>query len=99
MHHNTSIMVDSVPLIKHKHDVGTISFLCSILIFSFLLINHIWLVLTILNVDLVENGSNVLKNVSVVLIIVMMSQMYMFQEEWTNDMGQVRRVCPHLNSG
>ena len=28
LHHNTCIMVDSVPMIKHKHDMGTISFIC-----------------------------------------------------------------------
>ena len=76
LHHNTSIMVDSVPMIKHKHDMGTISFICSILILRFLLINSIWLVPTILNVYLVEKGINVLNNVSAVLIVVMLSQMY-----------------------
>ena len=69
LHHNVPIMVDSVPMIKHKCDVGTISFICSIFIFSFLLINNVWLVSTILNVNLVENGINVLNNVSVVLIV------------------------------
>ena len=91
-------MVDNVPIIKHKNDMGTNSFKCSILIFIFLLINSIWLALTILNVDLIENGINALKNYSIVLIAIMISQMYRFQEEWTNYMGQVRRICPHLNS-
>ena len=98
LHHNTHIMLNSVPMVKHKHDMGTIYFICSILIFNFLLINSVLLVLTILNVNLVENGINVLNNVSVMLIVVMLSQMHRFQEEWTSDMGQVRRTCPHLNS-
>ena len=72
-------MVHSVPMIKHKHDMRTISFICSILIFDFLMFNNIWLVLTILNEDLVEKWINVLNNVSAVLIVVMMSKMYMFQ--------------------
>ena len=91
-------MVDSVPMIKQKHDMGTISFICSILIFIFLLINNVWLVSTILNVNLVENGINVLNNVNAMLIVIMISQMYRFQEEWTNDVGQVRQTCLHLNS-
>ena len=37
LHHNAPIMVDSVPMVKHKHDVGTISFICSILIFNFVI--------------------------------------------------------------
>ena len=98
LHHNEPIMVDSVSMVKHNHDMGTISFICSILIFIFLLFNSIWLVLTILNEDLVEKGINILNNVSAVLIVIMMIQMYRFQEEWTDDMGQVRRTCHHLNS-
>ena len=80
LHRNTSIMVYSVPMIKHNHDVGTISFLCSILISIFLVINNIWFALKILNLYLVENGINILKNVSAVLIVIMMSQIFMFQE-------------------
>ena len=72
-HYNAPIMVDSVPMVKNKHDVGTLSFKCSILIFNFLLINNIYLVLTILNVDLVEKGINVVNNVSAVLIFIMIS--------------------------
>ena len=98
LHHNAPIMVDSVPMVKHKHDVGTIAFICSILIFIFLLISSVWLVSTILNVNLVENGINVLNNVNAMLIVIMISQMYRFQEEWTNDVGQVRQTCLHLNS-
>ena len=71
LHHNTYITVYSFPMIKHNHDVGTISFICSILIFRFLLFSNIWLVPTILNEDLVENGINVLNNVSTMLIFIM----------------------------
>ena len=98
LHHNAPIMVDSVPMIKHKHDMSTIFFICSILIIRFLLINNIWLVPTILNVDLVEKIINVLNNANAVLIVIMMSQMYRFQEGWIINTGQVRQTCPHLNS-
>ena len=54
----------------------TIAFIYSILILILLLINNVWLVPIILNVDSVEKGINVLKNVSAVLIVIMMSQMY-----------------------
>ena len=55
LHHNTSTMVDSVPIIKHKHDTSTNSFAYSMLIFSLLLISSIiWLVPTVLNEDFVE---------------------------------------------
>ena len=53
LHHNAPIMVDSVSMVKHNHDMGTISFICSILIFIFLLFSSIWLVPTILNEFLV----------------------------------------------
>ena len=79
LHHNTPIVVDSVPMVKHKHDVGTISFICSILIFIFLMINSLWFVLTIWNVNLVENGINVLNNVNAMLIVIMTSQIFRFQ--------------------
>ena len=88
-------------MVKYKHDMGTISFICSMLIFNLLLITSIWFVPIILNEDFVEKGIkviNVLNNVSAVLIVVMIIHIYRFQEEWTNDMGQVRRTCPHLNS-
>ena len=55
-------------------------------------------VATIVNVEMHENLINVLNNVSVVFIIVMVSQMYIFQESRTNDMGQVRQGCSCLNS-
>ena len=70
--------------------MGTISFKCSILIFILLLINSIWFVPTILNEDLIGNKINVLINVSGMLIVVMLSHMYKFQEEWTSDTRQVR---------
>ena len=34
LHHNTSTMVDNVPMIKHKHDTSTNSFTYSMLIFN-----------------------------------------------------------------
>ena len=83
-HYNEHVMVHSVSMVKNQHDMGTISFKCSILIFNFLLINS--LVLT----NLIEKGIDVLNNVSTLLIVVMPSQMYRFQEEWTNDTRQVR---------
>ena len=79
-HYNSPIMVNSVPMVKHKHDMGIISFKCSMLIFNLLLIINILFVPTILNEDFVEKGINVLNNVSAVLIVVILSQMYMFQE-------------------
>ena len=65
-------MVDGATVIKIQHDMGTISFKCSMLIFSLLLINIIWFVPTILNEDFVEKGINVLNNVSALLIVFMM---------------------------
>ena len=83
-------MVDSVSMVKNQHDMGTISFKCTILIFNFLLINNLWFVLTNLNENLIEKGINVLNNVNAMLIVVMLSHMYKFQEEWTSDTRQVR---------
>ena len=97
-HYNAPVFVDSASVVKNHHDMGTISFKCSMLIFSLLLINNIWFVPTILNEDFVGKGINVLNNVSVVLISIMLIQMYRFREEWVGDTGQVRRTCPHLNS-
>ena len=97
LHHNTSTMVDNVPMINPKHDTSTNSFTYSMLIFILLLISSIWLIPTILNEDFVEKGVNVLNNICAVLIIVMLSHMYRFQE-WTSDIGQVRQTCPHLFS-
>ena len=91
-------MVDNVSMVKNQHDMGTISFKCSILIFFFILINSLWLFSTNFIENFIENGINVLNNINAVLIVVMLSQMYMFQEEWTGNIGQVRRTCPHLNS-
>ena len=54
LHHNTSAMVDNVPMIKHKHDTSTNSFTCSMLVFILLLINNIWFILTILNEDFMK---------------------------------------------
>ena len=68
------------------------------LVFILLLINSIWFIPTILNEDFVEKGVNVLINICAVLIIVMLSHMYKFQE-WTSDTGQVRRTCLHLIAG
>ena len=45
-----------------------------------------------------ENLIDVLNNVSAVLIVVLLSQMYRFQEEWIGDTGQVGRSCPHFMS-
>ena len=93
LHHNKSTIVDNVPMIKHKHDTSTNSFTYSMLIFSLLLINSIiWLVPTILNEDFVEKGVNVLHNICVVLIIVMLSQIYRFQE-WTSEMNMSSLDC------
>ena len=89
-HYNAPILVDSFPMVKHKHDVGTISSICSMLIFNLLLINNIWLVPTMLNEDFVEKRINVLKNISAMLIVIMLIQMHGFQEEWIGDTGQVR---------
>ena len=54
------------------------------------MIYDLWLVSTNVNENLIEKWINVLKNFIVVFIVVILSHMYMFQEEWTNDMGQVR---------
>lgn len=69
-----------VPLVKYKYEVGTFFFasIYSILLFIFLLFSSIWLIATTVNVVMHENLINVLNNVSVVLIIVMVSQMYRF---------------------
>ena len=69
-----------VPIVKNKYDVGTFSFasVYSILLFSFLLFNSIWLIATTMNVEMHEILINVLNNVSVVFIVIMVSQMYTF---------------------
>ena len=78
LHYNTPIMVDSVSMVKIQHVMGTISFKCSMLVFSLLLISNIWFVPIIWNGYFVEKGINVLNNISEVLIVVMMSQVYRF---------------------
>ena len=92
IHYDAPILVDSVSMVKSQHGLGTISFTGSMFIFNLLLINSMWLVLTMLNEDVI----NVLNNVSAVLIVVLLSQMYRFQEEWIGDTGQVRQTCRHL---
>ena len=69
-----------VPVVKDKYDVGTFSFasVYSILIFNFLLFNSVWLIATTMIMEMHENLINVLNNVSVVLILVVVSQMYKF---------------------
>ena len=67
-HYNAPVMVDSVYMVKNHHDMGTISFKCSMLIFNLLLINNIWFVPTILNEDFMKKGINVLNHVSAVFI-------------------------------
>ena len=91
-------MIDSVSMVKSQHDMCIISFKCLMLVFNLLLINSIWFIPTILTADFLEKWINVLNNVSAVLIVVMLSQLYRFREEWTSNTGQVRRTCPHLNS-
>ena len=54
LHHNTSTIVDDVPMIEHKHDTSTNSFTYSMFIFSLLPINIIWLLPTMLNANFVE---------------------------------------------
>ena len=65
---------------KDKYDVGIFSFasIYSVLLFSVLLFSSVWLIATIVNVEMHENLINVLNNVCAVLIVVMMSQMYRF---------------------
>jgi hypothetical protein len=98
MHRNT--MMNIVPVWKEKHDVGAFSFtsLYSVLLFSFLLFSSIWLIAAAVNVDVIVNGINVLNNISAVVIILVMRQMYRFQENLMNDTGQVRQTCSCLNS-
>jgi hypothetical protein len=92
-HYNAPVLVDSVSMVKSEHGSGTISFTCSMFIFS-----SLWLGPTMLNEDVIKNVINVLNNVSAALIIALLSQMYRFQEEWIGDTGQVRQTCPHLFS-
>ena len=77
-HYNALVMDDSVSMVKNQDDMGTISFICSMLVFILLLINSIWFIPTMLNEDFVEKGINVLNNISAVLIFVMMIQVYRF---------------------
>jgi hypothetical protein len=95
-HYNAPVLVDSVSMVKRHHGSGTISFTCSMFIFSLLLISSTWLGPTMLNEDVIKNVINVLNNVDTMLIVVLLSQMYRFQEEWIGDTGQVRQTCPHL---
>lgn len=73
-------VVDLVPFIKGKHVDGAISFksIYLVLLLILLLFNSVWLVAKIVNEDMFENVINVLKNVSAILIIVVMSLMYRF---------------------
>ena len=98
MHRNT--MMNIVPVWKEKHDVGAFSFtsLYSVLLFNFLLFIGIWLIATMVNVDVIVNGFNVLNNISAVVIILVMRQMYRFQRNLMNDTGQLRQTCSCLNS-
>ena len=89
-HYNTPIMINSGYMVKIQHDMGTISFKCSMLVFILLLISSIWFTPAILNEDFVEKWINVLKNINAVLIVVMMIQVYRLQEEWIGDIEQVR---------
>ena len=43
-HYDAPVMVDMVSMVKNGHDMGTISFICSMLIFNLLVINSIWFV-------------------------------------------------------
>jgi hypothetical protein len=97
-HYNAPILVDSISTVKSQHSSSTISFTCSMFIFSLLLISGMRLGPTMLNEDVIKNVVNVLNNVSAVLIVVLLRQMYRFQEEWIGDTGQVRQTCPHLFS-
>ena len=72
-HYNAPILVDSVSMVKSQHGLGTISFTCSMFIFSLLLISSMWLGSTMLNEDVIKNVINVLNNVSAVLIVVLLS--------------------------
>ena len=81
LHENISNSKNEVvQVVKDKYDVGTFSFasVYSILLFSFLMFNSVWLIATIVNVEMNENLINVLNNVSIVLILVVVSQMYKF---------------------
>ena len=97
-HYNAPVLVDSVSMVKSQHGSGTISLTCSMFIFSLLLIRSMWLGPTMLNEDVIKNVIDVLNNVSEVLIVVLLSQMYRFQGEWIGDTKQVRQTCPHLFS-
>jgi hypothetical protein len=85
-------------MVKSQHGLGTISFTGSMFIFSLLLISSMWLGPTMLNEDVIKNVINVINNVSAMLIVVLLRQMYRFQEEWIGDTGQVRKACPHVFS-
>ena len=67
-------------VVKYKYDLGKFSFasIYSILLFIFHMFNSVWLIATIVNVEINENLINVLNSVSAVLIVVMVSQMYRF---------------------
>jgi hypothetical protein len=95
-HYNAPVLVDSASMVKSQHGLGTISFIGSMFIFSLLLINSMWLVPTMLNEDVIKNVISVLNNVSAVLIVILLSQMYRFQETWIGDTRQVRQTCPQL---
>ena len=68
-HYNAPVLVDSVSMVKSQHGSGTISFTCSMFIFSLLLISSLWLGPTMLNEDVI----NVLNNVSAMLIVIFLS--------------------------
>ena len=71
-------MNEIVLVMKDKHDVGAFffKFVYPVLLFIFLLFSNVWLVATIVNVDVFENMNNVLNNLNLVLIIVVVSQIY-----------------------
>ena len=93
LHENIYDSKDEVVLVvKDKYDGGTFSFssVYLVLLFIFLVFSSVWLVAATMNAKVHENLINVLNDVSVVFIVVVMSQMYRFQAGWKNDTGQVR---------
>ena len=62
----------------------------SIFLLNFLVFSNAWLMVAAVNVDVIINGINVLTNVNAVAILVLMRQMYRFQEKWMKDKEQAR---------
>jgi hypothetical protein len=96
----TCPLVDVVPVKKGRYVDGSFSFasVYSVLLFSLLLINGLWLATTTMNGGVCEFKGmvNLVRDVVSIFIMVVMSQVLIIQAGKMDDTGQVRRNHSHL---